>query len=165
MWVHNLCLSISLRWWRTCLPEEPWVRQNPCGLFCTSLMTQYLEESQWERRRVPFYNAQWEREGKTDTDKEGGREGGRKKNTRGYYWSCACLLNPHRAEVLQSFPLRTFKLPDFTKNLRMPLSFFKSFQKLKRNVDSCSVRLFELKVDFTPGTRRIWTKKYYTQFK
>lgn len=76
MWDHNLSLSISLSWWRTCLPDEPWGCQTPCDLLGVSLMTQYLEESEYERRRVPFYNAQRETGGKTETQRGRGEEGG-----------------------------------------------------------------------------------------
>lgn len=86
MWAHNLCLSIypsadgGLARGALSLPEEPWVCQrNPCGLLGRSLMTQYLEGSEKERRRVNFCNTQWERGGKQKW-KEGKREeGGREE--------------------------------------------------------------------------------------
>lgn len=117
------CLPICLRWWRTCLPKEPWEHQNPCGLFCTSLMTQYLQVSQWERRQVPFYNAQWEREGKTDRDKEGGRGRGREEEEHKRLLLVMCMpLKSTQGWGAPVFSSLSIQAAHFTKHLRMTLS-------------------------------------------
>lgn len=101
------------------LPEESWGCQNPCGLLGGSF-SDSISWSEWVGKKSLSTMPNGRQEGKQierRREEEEGRGGGEGEwgNTRGYYWSCAWLLNPHRAAVFQPFPLGSFKQPILLK--------------------------------------------------
>lgn len=109
--------------------------------------------------------------GERRENRQRGREkvGGWKRNTRGYYWSCACLLNPHRAVVLQLFPLWVFKQPILWSLIpntwgwpHLFYSSFKIYLVLLSTAHLC--RLLLVKVTISHHIwKEHWQKQYYIQ--
>lgn len=109
-------VDMQLLWWMTRLPR---CVKIPGGSFNTSLMTQFLQESKLERRRVPFYSAQWEREGK-QTEGEG-EEVGEEEHKR--LLSVISLpLKSSQGRRATHFPSLQIQAAHFTKHLSVTRS-------------------------------------------
>lgn len=113
-WVHNLSLSISRRWWRTCL--KWWASRMPKPLWLIEWkFNDLISWREWsrKRRRVPFSAMPYGRQEGKQKEREGGegREewGWKREHKRLLLVVCMALKSPEGPWCSSFFLFKKFR--------------------------------------------------------